>query len=134
MTCWHWRNKAKMMTRLSIALLSSPYRIIAIVSSHHRVIAQSQCRIIVMAPSRHSHRSISPNLDGAILNHDTLSGFHRKLTIIVVLLICKRKPIIKNHKRRYVTETLPIRRLTPINQSINQSINTHDSELDPHLT
>ena len=75
-----WRDKDGAMTRYSIALsshLTSP--------SLHRTVASSHNRHRTVIPSchRHSalviafrHRSIDPELDGAIVNFVAWSGFH----------------------------------------------------------
>ena len=66
--------------------LSSTNRIVAIVPTQHRTISSLHHRHRTIAPLLHRHhtgviefsrhRSIDPNLDGAIVNYMALTGFH----------------------------------------------------------
>lgn len=88
-----WRDTAMMMPLETIVStvvfqLSSTNSIFAIVPTQHRTTSSSHHRYRTIAPLLHRHhtsviefsrhRSIDPNLDGAIVNYLALSGFHTK--------------------------------------------------------
>lgn len=87
-----WRDTAMMMPLETIVStvvfqLSSTNSIFAIVPTQHRTTSSSHHRYCTIAPLLHRHhtsiiefsrhRSIDPNLDGAIVNYIALSGFHK---------------------------------------------------------
>lgn len=86
-----WRDTAMMMpldNRFTVVFpLSSTNRIFAIVPTQHRTTSSSHHRHRTIASLLHRHhtsviefsrhRSIDPDLDGAIVNYIALSGFHK---------------------------------------------------------